>query len=394
VASSVAAMVAESASKPPVHQDDHDIDTSNPHIVCFSGMLNKDILHSQVKALGGEIVRNFTRDVTHLVVDSPNGAKYNGWRKLILARPAGGLPLTDCKCVYPTWIDACVAAGEFVCASNHLVDFGEPFGNSLRKHLDECASVEGQDHINKDNADQQRESAQIIGIKNKSPSNLAMTIATPEKKLISLSNLNEDNQFFCGRDSTNPNMFNYAAVPMIRKSVNVTDVNKLLDITVEGNEVIDCKFKSGDDAEALSKQRFPSDMFNRMIGDDFPPHVPITHRGHVVRKLSNYTGSKSVSRGKPARLPQVFVHFFGKCGYHLDNCQTTWNAGLEYEAVLIAGSNSAPTVPMLLQVEGECKHPDNVERGRCSGSARLAEAKEVRSPVARMALNSIILLFI
>ena len=102
VASSVAAMVAESASKPPVHQHDHDIDTSNPHIICFSGMPNKDLLHSQVKVLGGEIVRNFTRDVTHLVVDYPSGAKYNGWKNLILERPAGGVPLTDCKCVYPT----------------------------------------------------------------------------------------------------------------------------------------------------------------------------------------------------------------------------------------------------------------------------------------------------
>ena len=137
--------------------------------------------------------------------------------------------------------------------------------------------------------------------------------------------------------------------------------------------MVSCKFKSDE-----ANQNARSDEFNEMIGKRFPPHVPITHRGSKVRELSRYIdGGNGIGRGRPPRFPRVYVHYTGVCGFHLDGCPTTWNAGFEYSSILAAGSNSTSMVPMLLEVNGNCQHPTNKERGRCSGSARIEEAKEV-----------------
>ena len=172
--------------------------------------------------------------------------------------------------------------------------------------------------------------------------------------------------------SDNPNVLTYDVVPLITESVDVALVNKILDITVVDDKVTACNFK-------LDKSNMRSNEFNKMIGQKFPPHIPITHRNTNVRELSGFVdgGNGRTGQGRRAKLPQVLVQFNGKCGFHLDGCETTWNAGFDYNAVLTAGSNSAPKVPMLLQINGKCEHPANKERGRCSGSARLLESKEV-----------------
>ena len=97
-------------------------------------------------------------------------------------------------------------------------------------------------------------------------------------------------------------------MPLITESVDVALVNKILDITVVDDKVTACNFK-------LDKSNMRSNEFNKMIGQKFPPHIPITHRNTNVRELSGFVdgGNGRTGQGRRAKLPQVLVQFNGKC---------------------------------------------------------------------------------
>ena len=65
-------------------------------------------------------------------------------------------------------------------------------------------------------------------------------------------------------------------------------------------------------------------------------------------------------------------------GGHLHGvCPTEWHGGLHYEAVKVAGMNSAVAVVMILWFTTACIHDPKRDLGRLTGSARKNEVNEV-----------------
>lgn len=394
--------------------------TPSTIVVCLSGQTEglKKNLHSYVGKLGGSVTRGFQYDrVTHLVVDEAAGLKFDTWKKISQKFPNGvGSNGHKCVCVTSEWLYQSIRSLRFVSVDKyHLVSNNNTSNvdSSLMSNYssEDCAKANTSDTsitsnkkskpqakststtsskkltedddvevINSSSSSDSDDSSEAVlpnsdiptlrppqkKPPNWKPSDLAMGIDTPTKRMIDMSAMPQRNHphFDSLGVVKGKNVVKYKAIEMITAMVNVDDVNALLDIEVKNNKIESCKFKSGVDK---------SDTFNVMMKEYFPTHIPPMHRNSTVRGLDKKDG-----RGRKSKLPGAVVHFNGKCEFHNDGCGTTWDAGFSYESIVVAGNKSATQVEAMLKVNGEgCVHPEKARRGRCSGSDRKRVADEV-----------------
>ena len=161
----------------------------------------------------------------------------------------------------------------------------------------------------------------------------------------------------------------FKEVKLLTVMINVEEVLELLDIEVVDDKVVHCDFQPG-----IKKSKY----FNKWMDGHFPSHFCPTHRNSTCHRLPKEEGESRRGRSPPVLGgTTLIVHYHGLCGYHVDGCGTTFNAGFGLDSLLTSKLQSAPKVPFLFQMNGHCTHLANSWQGRLSCQSRDRARNEV-----------------
>lgn len=173
-------------------------------------------------------------------------------------------------------------------------------------------------------------------------------------------------------------VFNY--VPIQNISVSVTDVMGLIQVDMDGDEVISVSWAADNEAGQLR-----SDKFNQLVNSYITHHVPQFSPSHTEQSKINKLPKQRCPRGRKPR-GNLIVQFGGKCHCHIAGCPTMFAGGFDIEACKVVGLESAAKVDVkliLYRKDGDndygCSHPECTPIGRLSGSLRAGVRNAVSS---------------
>lgn len=213
-------------------------------------------------------------------------------------------------------------------------------------------------------------------------SRLAVTFNPSLKKRLTKSIDYTDLPGFLAMDEVDGNqVVRYRPEKLIRAKVSNSKVRKLINVELDGDEVVAVSFVPGVDR---------ADEFNELMSPHFPAQFGPVHRNSKVNKIS--TGK----RGRKAAL-NLIAQFGGRCAFHPFGCPTTWNGGFRIDQLALVGKGVVAEVEMIMGFDGNgCVHPPDAPAGRLTGLARKRERDKVR-PLTRIVVfqsNSLPLLFL